>query len=313
MVQYFWHNGWLTWATTSMLSMIGIATPGWAQAALPVALPTAESSDAIQPLSTNAQDLGFLELEFPPASGNSPDPQLVGSVHTAEDPNAGLRIPPAFGEGLPIEQVFVYLRTPMGDPAQDGALQQQLADTFGLRAGGNFSPLFADQGLNQVQRLPFVDSAAYRLYESNRPGTVILALLVTLQPEQAEETPPAQPPTGMAVSGRWADFPTIYQSDRSLVKITLNGGLGIFSDSNPWFGNADDFVLNNLGGNPALSALNSRYIGQEFLLTTRYFLSQNFMLQGVGAIAFPGSAIRDAANNDTSPWVTLQLSLFMFF
>jgi hypothetical protein len=71
--------------------------------------------------------------------------------------------------------------------------------------------------------------------------------------------------------------------------------------------------LNNLGGNPALSTLNSRYLGQEFLLTTRYFLSQNFMLQGVGAIAFPGSAIRQAANNDTSPWVTLQLSLFMFF
>jgi hypothetical protein len=71
--------------------------------------------------------------------------------------------------------------------------------------------------------------------------------------------------------------------------------------------------LNNLGGNAALSTLGSRYIGQEFLLTTRYFLSQNFMLQGVGAIAFPGAALRQAANNETSPWVTLQLSLFMFF
>jgi hypothetical protein len=71
--------------------------------------------------------------------------------------------------------------------------------------------------------------------------------------------------------------------------------------------------LNNLGGTPALSTLNSRYIGQEFLLTSRYFLSDNFMLQGVGAIAFPGSAIREAANDGTSPWITLQLSLFMFF
>jgi hypothetical protein len=71
--------------------------------------------------------------------------------------------------------------------------------------------------------------------------------------------------------------------------------------------------LNNLGGTPALASLDSRYIGQEFLLTSRYFLSDNFMLQGVGAIAFPGRAIREVANDDTSPWITLQLSLFMFF
>jgi hypothetical protein len=71
--------------------------------------------------------------------------------------------------------------------------------------------------------------------------------------------------------------------------------------------------LNNLGGNAALSSLGSRDIGHEFVLITRYFLSQNFMLQGLGAIAFPGSAIQQAVNQDTSPWGTLQLSLFMFF
>ncbi|HEY9888803.1 MAG TPA: hypothetical protein V6D02_10410, partial [Candidatus Obscuribacterales bacterium] len=201
-------------------------------------------------------------MEFSPALADSAESGLVGSAHPTsdagydgvepamaesgaiasptEDPNAGLRIPPAYGEGLPIEQVFVYLRNPTGDPAQDEAWQQQITDTFGIRAGANFSPLFADQGLNQVQRLPFVESAEYRLYESNRPGAVILALLVTLQPAQAEASLP--PPTGMAVSGNFGDFPTIYQSDRSLVKFLFNGGLGIFSDTNPWFGNADSFA-----------------------------------------------------------------------
>jgi hypothetical protein len=71
--------------------------------------------------------------------------------------------------------------------------------------------------------------------------------------------------------------------------------------------------LNNLGGNPALQTLKSHDIGHEILLIGRYNLSQNFLLQGVGSVAFPGSAIRQAVNNDTSPWVTLQLSLFMFF
>lgn len=159
------------------------------------------------------------------------------------DPNAGIRIPPNFGENLPIERVFIDLRTPTGEPIEDGGLQQQLGDTFGIRAGGTFSPLFADQGLNQVQRLPFVQAAEYRLYESNRPGSVIVALLVTLQPE-VPTMPPEAPPaaTGLVVSGDWQDFPTLYQSDRALAKITLNGSVGLFSDTNPWFGNAANFV-----------------------------------------------------------------------
>jgi hypothetical protein len=111
---------------------------------------------------------------------------------------------------------------PTNDPEQDEAIRRQLADTFGIRAGGNFSPLFTDRGLNQVQRLPFVQAAEYRLYQSNRPGTVILALLVTLQPPEAGEKPP-QPPTGLPISGDIRDFPTLYQSDRSLVKFILNG------------------------------------------------------------------------------------------
>ena len=555
-----------------------------------------------------------------------------------EDPNLRLRLPPAWAEGFPIQQVFVYLANPTGDAGQDEELRQELAAAFGLRAGANFSPLFADQGLTRVQQLPFVEAAEYRLYQGDFINTARVALLVRLQPDQPAETPAAQAPTGMWVSGSFSDFPTIYQDDRSLVKLIFNGGLGVFSDTNPRFGRADalapgpyeptgtvtwgefylepgiagiteigdwplyiygagsyivsstvqpdifrtdsrfygavedlyggvlvaekdsplafnlsagrqifqlnqgflfsqfsgsanalergasffnprtnydmtvladlrwgDFrlkgffldpdelpvadtstqylgtsfsynnnegleavlsyitvpqsnrvyalpngesftreglqvfnprlrqstlfgvpglwaeaeyayqfsnqrsmsaqggyfwlgytaeevswkpsisyrfagfsgddpntstygrfdplqagglgdwlqginlgkiynnsntfshritlqaqptdslslsleyyyrfadELNNLGGTPALASLNSRYIGQEFLLTSRYFLSDNFMLQGVGAIAFPGSAIRDAANHDTSPWVTLQLSLFMFF
>lgn len=157
------------------------------------------------------------------------------------DPNAGLRIPLNLGESLPIEQVFVYLRNPTSDLEQDEVFRQQVAEIFRIQAGASFSRLFADQALNEVQQLPFVQSAEYRLYESNRPGSLILALLVTLQPEPSEESAAIQP-SGIVVSGRFQDFPTLYQSDRSLVKFILNGGIGGFSDIEPWFGNADNFV-----------------------------------------------------------------------
>jgi hypothetical protein len=71
--------------------------------------------------------------------------------------------------------------------------------------------------------------------------------------------------------------------------------------------------LNNLGGNPTLSTLASTDIGHELLLIGRYTLAQNFLLQAVGAVGFPGQAIRQAVGGSADPWVTLQLSLFMFF
>jgi hypothetical protein len=135
--------------------------------------------------------------------------------------------------------VFVYLANPTGDAERDEQLRQELADAFGIRAGGNFSSLFADQGLSRVQQLPFVEAAEYRLYQGDFINTASVALLVRLQPEPPAESARAQAPTGMWVSGSFSDFPTIYQDDRSLVKLIFNGGLGVFSDTNPRFGRAD--------------------------------------------------------------------------
>jgi hypothetical protein len=71
--------------------------------------------------------------------------------------------------------------------------------------------------------------------------------------------------------------------------------------------------LNNLGGRPVLSNLESRDIGQEVMLITRWSVSQNLFLLGVTSIAFPGSAIQRAVTEETSPWFTFQVSLFLGF
>lgn len=178
-------------------------------------------------------------------SGATSSPSAPSVAPFEEDPNAGLRLPPGWAEGFPIQQVFVYLTNPTGDAERDEELQRELADAFGVRAGTNFSPLFADQTLNRVRQLPFVELAEYRLYRADLENTVIVSLLVTLQPEQPEQpeaTPAVQAPSGMLVSGSLSDFPTIYQDDRSLFKFILNGGMGIFSDTNPRFGRADVFA-----------------------------------------------------------------------
>jgi len=65
---------------------------------------------------------------------------------------------------------------------------------------------------------------------------------------------------------------------------------------------------NNLGSNPALSALTSSDIGQEFTLTGRWAINRNLYLQTIGSIAVPGKALRNVGA--TRNWTTLQASLY---
>lgn len=250
---FFWYRGIWVGVPLSMLALT--ATPSQAQIDREISTTALNAEKSLLP-STRAIDLS------PATAGAIPDenldfffslgkqPPAVPTVAEVggdavpsdpEDPNAGLRIPPNFGEGFPIEQVFVYLRNPTDDPEQNEALRRQLANTFGIRPGGSFSPLFADGALNRVLQLPFVEGAEYRLYESHRPGAVIVALLATVQPPETGERP-APEPTGLLVSGDVRDFPTLYQSDRTLAKIIFNGGVGGFSDTNPRFGSARELV-----------------------------------------------------------------------
>ena len=69
--------------------------------------------------------------------------------------------------------------------------------------------------------------------------------------------------------------------------------------------------LNNIGGNPALSQLGSRDIGQEFTATLRWAIDREKFLQVVASRAYPGDALELVGATD--PWTTLQASLYFSF
>ncbi|MFM7448430.1 MAG: alginate export family protein [Leptolyngbyaceae cyanobacterium] len=227
------------------------------------AAPSTEAIDRSQhpqPLSTQAADLYPVpgspeERQDQPvameATQTEAAEQIADSIAketiTAESTNPrpveqGVRTLPSLNEGAGIDRTFIYLRNPTNDGAKDEAIKQQIADAFGLRAGGEFSSLFADAGLNRVQQLPFVKTAEYRLYEANTPARVIIAVLVTLQPEPPKPPEVTKKPRGIFANGDLAQFPTLYENDRSLFKLILNSGFGVFSDTNAWFGSTQDFV-----------------------------------------------------------------------
>ncbi len=261
MVRSAWHRYFLWVISTSTLSVLSLTSPGLAEAENKQFISTRAADLLSRPTAISTQqELTPEQLSIivqttvpSPETDNAPiAPESPSNNQTFEqtdrsstniyDPNAGVRIPPNLGEGNQIERVYIYLKNPTNDPTTNQQLEEQITETFGIQAGGSFTPLFADRGINQVRQLPFIQFAEYRLYQSNNPGAVIVALLVTIRSEAEEKPPEIQEARGIFVSGNFGDFPTLYQSDRALVKVILNAGFGVFSDTNSWFGSTQDFV-----------------------------------------------------------------------
>ncbi|WP_109853192.1 alginate export family protein [Aquimarina sp. AU58] len=72
-----------------------------------------------------------------------------------------------------------------------------------------------------------------------------------------------------------------------------------------WLFKADD--LTNLGGNPALSFLESKDYGVEGNLTFKVFWSRKVYIQGHVAVTFPGEAVNRALIEDPSNWWSTML------
>ncbi|MCA3565100.1 MAG: alginate export family protein [Methylocystis sp.] len=69
-----------------------------------------------------------------------------------------------------------------------------------------------------------------------------------------------------------------------------------------WFFSADR--MTNLGGNPAFSLLQGRYLGSEANLTVKWYISPKVMLQAHVASTFPSAAASRAAGSNLDRWVS---------
>ncbi|QIK53442.1 hypothetical protein G7051_03395 [Dysgonomonas sp. HDW5B] len=67
-----------------------------------------------------------------------------------------------------------------------------------------------------------------------------------------------------------------------------------------WLFYADQ--LNNIGGNPALSTLKSKFYGTEYNFTLKYFYSRQWYFYMNTAYALPGSGIRENLSSSAKDW-----------
>ena len=170
---------------------------------------------------------GCVLAEGPPRSPASDTPR-PGVVRTP--------LPPEESEGLPIALVFLDLKGSSGLTGGDTEARRQIETLLGLSPGTPYSSQAAELARQRLRALDFVKSATFHLYDSDRPGHVVLAFTIELG---SREDPAGR--KGI-FAGEEGDFPILYQDDQMLLRMQLSGGVGFYTDFNPWFGNAGAFT-----------------------------------------------------------------------
>jgi hypothetical protein len=72
--------------------------------------------------------------------------------------------------------------------------------------------------------------------------------------------------------------------------------------------------LNNLGGNPGISTLQSRDLGSELQFVTRWPIARRLYFVGVLSRSSPGDALKAATPEERSrPWSSVQAQFYWNF
>jgi hypothetical protein len=172
---------------------------------------------------------------------------------TVSGETRGIPLLPDLAEGLPIGLVYVHLETSTGDPARDNDLIQLVLREAGqasVSEGGRFNRFFAELAVKRIGGVSGVEAVRYGVYQADKAvdRTVVVFFVKPLAGREGSKGKHA----GMLPSGDYRDFPLIYESERAKLTFILNGGIGGYSDTNPFFGHSDIFLANNpIANNPA--------------------------------------------------------------
>ncbi len=141
-----------------------------------------------------------------------------------------------------LDDIALRIERSTGDPARDADILAQAQARVGLAPGARLSDGSITALEARLRALIGVRDTRTRISgvpgQSARARVDIALILAEERPETAE-----------------AEFPYLLRGDRGQLRFILGGGHGVFSDGNPWFGNAPAFTTGNpLVENPAVGA-----------------------------------------------------------
>ncbi|MEE4315810.1 MAG: alginate export family protein [Erythrobacter sp.] len=117
------------------------------------------------------------------------------------------------------------------DSAAADALAQRARSALGLSEGSALDAFQLERGIDNIRALGGVAEVDWRLDRAVAPQVNRLAITIT-----AGEATAAAPA---------AKFPVLHRGERSYLRLLISGGVGAFSDGQPWFGDPGTFTRNN--------------------------------------------------------------------
>jgi hypothetical protein len=154
----------------------------------------------------------------------------------------GTQIAPELAYGLRVVSTSVRLDGTTGDPETDAALARRVEAVVGNVRDVSLQRFVIDGLLQRVRRVERVATASVTAFQSIPSGRVVLE--ITVVPARAPAAPVAEQ-TGVLITGSASSLPVLYQDDGALLRMILNGGVGTYATSDPFFGHADLFTKGN--------------------------------------------------------------------
>ena len=150
----------------------------------------------------------------------------VGQFGPAVRPQEGAAV------GQTISRVDVEVATSSGDPARDEEAVSAARAAAGALLGRAYRPVLVDTALGFLISEGKVRAATHRPAFEGARGALGIVVSLDVSDAPAPEARAVLPEGG---------FPVIHQDDRSELTFIVSAGAGVYSDFNPWFGQAELF------------------------------------------------------------------------
>jgi hypothetical protein len=141
-------------------------------------------------------------------------------------------------DDVPIATVVVRVTAPSGDAARDAEALATVEDATAALSGTRFSTIEFAALIRRLEADPAIARVTYRLLPD---GANAVRVAFDVAPSTAIAKAPEARPA----------FPVLFKNDRNLVTAIVAGGIGVYSDGNPWFGQPALFI----GSSPVAGSL----------------------------------------------------------
>lgn len=152
-----------------------------------------------------------------------------------------------FDANVRIEQIRVEIKNPSSDQAVNGRVTDAVRRTINLFPGDQFSRSRLDFALVAVRRQAMVAKTDYAV-DPGATGGVVVRIAITLAGAGT-----ARKPGGMLATQSADDFPVLYDSEGTFVKLRVEALSMYYGNNNAWYGRPDVFLQGNplVSGKPA--------------------------------------------------------------